>query len=387
MLEKYKNYHLARLPSSTMVKQPISYRPEGIKNIYGQYWLVIGDYVAGLHDVRPRLGTFTNPWSAVGNTIFAPPPIRAVNDSLNDLLDQRATELLATQRKLAVMWSGGIDSTCVLVALLKHLQHQDQLVVYMTDVSIAENPEFYKNFLENKIECRNTNDLDISEEFLNSHVLLHGDPGDCIYCPSMMMYKHLIPDNRHLLPWRSNRNLIAEGIDRYRTRADRTGVWLVPGFANWYVNKVSDNIEEVGLYEINTIADWWWWHYFNLKWEFSIMRPFYIKRKNQRSTISSKCFQSYVNTTFYNTEYFQNWSYTNLPSLYFDHKKHKIDAKRYIFDFDHNEVYLNTKTKTEGTPTSIFDYPAYLDQNLKPYYLTDPGCQEAIFELLEQYAG
>ena len=146
MLEKYKNYHLARLPSSTMVKQPISYRPEGIKNIYGQYWLVIGDYVAGLHDVRPRLGTFTNPWSAVSNTIFAPPPIRAVNDSLNDLLDQRATELLATQRKLAVMWSGGIDSTCVLVALLKHLQHQDQLVVYMTDVSIAENPEFYKKF-------------------------------------------------------------------------------------------------------------------------------------------------------------------------------------------------------------------------------------------------
>ena len=289
MLSKYKDYHLARLPTSAMVKQPISYAPLDIKNPYGQYWLVIGDYISGLHDVRARQGTFTNPWSAASNPVFAAPAVRAVNDSLGDLLDRRASELLSTQRRLAVMWSGGIDSTCVLTALLKNTSNLDQLVVYLTKTSIAENPEFYKNFIENKIECRDTDALDISNEFLNSYILLHGDPGDCLYCPSMMMYKHLLPDNRHLLPWRTNRNLIAEGIDRYRARPDRKNVWFVPGFTDWYVNKVSNNIEEVGGYEINTIADWWWWHYFNLKWEFSILRPFYIPRTNRRSTISLFC--------------------------------------------------------------------------------------------------
>jgi hypothetical protein len=387
MLAKHKDFHLERLSSNIMVRQPISYHPIDVKNIYGQYWAVIGEYVAGLHDVRARQGTFTNPWSMASNKLFAAPPIRVVNNSLSDLLDRRACELLATQRKIAVMWSGGIDSTCVLSSLIKNASRLDQLVIYLTNVSIIENPVFYKKFIENKIECRNTASIDVTDEFINSHILLNGDPGDCLYGPSMPMYKHLQADRQQLLPWRENRNLIMEGIDNYRAKPGRPGVWFVPGFANWYVNKVSDNIEEVGIYDINTIADWWWWHYFNLKWEFSILRPFYGLRKNQRSTISLESVQSYVDTTFYNTEYFQNWSYTNLSRLCHDPKNHKIDAKQYIFKLDHNESYLQTKGKLESVYTQPWDMPAYLGKDFKSYYLTDPGCQEAMFELLEQYTG
>ena len=387
MLAKYKDFHLENLQSSIMVKQSISYHPIDVKNTLGLYWANIGNYIAGLHDVRPRQGTFTNPWNAPGNPLFAAPPVRAVNDSLSDLLDRRAVELLSMPSRIAVMWSGGIDSTCVLTSLIKNTSQSDQLVVYLNNNSINENPEFYKNFILDKIECRDTNSLDIGDEFLNSHILLHGDPGDCIYGPSMPMYKHLQVDRRQLLPWRSNRNLIMEGIDNYRARPGRKNVWFVPGFANWYVNKVSDNIEEVGIYDIDTIADWWWWHYFNLKWEFSILRPFYIPRKDRRSAISHKSLQSYVATTFYNTEYFQNWSYTNLSRLCADPIEHKIDAKQYIFELDRNKSYLQTKSKVESTIIGTFDMPAYLDKNMKSYYLTDPGCREAVFELLEQYTG
>ena len=387
MLAKYKDFHLENLRSSMMVRQPISYHPIDVKNIHGVYWANIGNYVAGLHDVRPRLGTFTNPWAMPGNKLFAAPPIRSVHDQLSDLLNRRAQELLANQRKIAVMWSGGIDSTCVLASLIKNTSNLDQLVVYLNKKSINENPGFYKNFIFNKIECLDTEQLDISDEFISSHILLHGDPGDCIYGPSMPMYKHLQADSRQLLPWRANRPLIIEGINNYRAKPGRPHVWFVPGFTDWYVNKVSDNIDEVGTYDINTIADWWWWHYFNLKWEFSILRPFYIPRKNRRSAISPESLQSYVNTTFYNTEYFQNWSYTNLSRLCASPKNHKIDAKQYIFELDHNESYLQTKSKVESTIIGTFDMPAYIDKDMKSYYLTDPGCQEAIFELLEQYKG
>jgi hypothetical protein len=68
-------------------------------------------------------------------------------------------------------------------------------------------------------------------------------------------------------------------------------------------------------------------------------------------------------------------------------KNHKIDAKQYIFELDHNESYLQTKRKVESTIIGTFDMPAYIDKNMKSYYLTDPGCREAIFELLEQYKG
>lgn len=387
MLAKYKDFHLERLTSSLMVRQPISYHPIEVKNLYGQYWAVIGDYVAGLHDVRARQGTFTNPWNTASNPLFAAPAVRAVNDPLGDLLNRRAVELLSTPRRIAVMWSGGIDSTCVLSSLIKNCNTLDQLVVYLNANSITENPEFYKNFILDKIECQDTSSIDITEEFIAAHVLLHGDPGDCIYGPSMAMYQHLQADSKQMLPWRENRKLIMEGIDNYRNRPDRENIWFVPGFANWYVDKVSNNIEEVGTYTINTIADWWWWHYFNLKWEFSILRPFYGLRKNLRSTISYDTLSSYVATTFYNTEYFQNWSYTNLSRLCADSRTHKIDAKQYIFELDHNESYLHTKGKVESMYTAPFDMPAYLDQNLTSYYLTDPGCQAAIFELLEQYTG
>jgi len=371
-----------------MVRQPVFYDKVNniVNNANGRYWADIGDYITGLHDVRARLGTFTNPWSATSNKLFATPTVRSIEDSLSNLLDRRACELLTDQRKIAVMWSGGIDSTCVLVSLIKNANDLSQLVVYCNNNSIEENPEFYKNFLVGKIECRETASLDMTDDFIDSHILLHGDPGDCLYGPSMLMYKHLIPNNQHLLPWKNNRDLIAYGINEFRNRPSMHSK-SEAGFANWYIDKISRNIEEVGTYEINTIADWWWWHYFNLKWEFSILRPLYGSRHNRRAAIKQESLASFVDTTFYNTEYFQNWSYTNLPKLCLDPSKHKLEARQYIFELDHNELYFQTKRKTESVAHDVFQYPTYIDKNTKPYYLTDPGVREAVLELLEQYTG
>jgi hypothetical protein len=388
MLSKYKDFHLENLHTSLMVRQPVFYDKANniVNNATGRYWADIGDYITGLHDARSRLGTFTNPWGATSNKLFVPPPVRAVEDSLSDLLDRRACELLTDQRKIAVMWSGGIDSTCVLVSLIKNTSDLTRLVVYCNNNSIVENPEFYKNFLVGKIECRETASLDVTDDFIKSHILLHGDPGDCLYGPSMLMYRHLIPDGQHLLPWKSNRDLIARGINEFRNRPT-LNTKSEAGFADWYIAKVNNNIEEVGTYTINTIADWWWWHYFNLKWEFSILRPLYGSRQNRRAAIRQDSLASFIRTTFYNTEYFQNWSYTNLSKLCLDPSRHKSDAKQYIFELDHNELYFQTKRKTESIAHNVSQYPTYIDKNTRPYYLTDPGVRPAMLELLEQYRG
>lgn len=382
MLAKYKDFHLENLQSSMMVKTPMFHGDTQVINPNGQHWDNIGRYVLGLHDVRPRLGTFTNPWNADSSKLFIMPAIRTVDDSLSDLLNQRACELLSLSarenRRIAIMWSGGIDSTCMLSSFIKNAHNLDQLVVYCNHNSIKENPEFYKNHILGKIECCDVADLDVTDELFKSYILLHGDPGDCIYGPSMPMYRELLPDQQHLLPWRDHKHLIVDGITRHGASFE---------FSNWYVNKVSDNIEEVGIYNVNTIADWWWWHYYNLKWGFSILRPFYGLRKSRRPTLTAESLQSYIATTFYNTEYFQNWSHSNLHRLCYDPVQHKIDAKLYIFELDRNEQYLKNKRKVESLPVDLIGYPTYLDKNLKPYYLTDPGVKEALLELLEQYTG
>jgi len=54
-------------------------------------------------------------------------------------------------KKIIVAWSGGIDSTMVLAEFLKTVPI-DQLTVMMNNNSIKEYPEFYKKYIENKIE-------------------------------------------------------------------------------------------------------------------------------------------------------------------------------------------------------------------------------------------
>jgi len=200
MYSRYIQYHIENLKSSALVNLPIGVGWANISNPCGQYWASIGSYVLGLHDVRPRQGTFTNPWGATSNPLFAAPKLKFDNNTLATLLDRRANELLSLDQRIAIMWSGGIDSTCVLAALIKNSTNLSQLVIYCSNKSIQENPEFYNKLIKNKIECREVDELDVTNEFIDEHVLLHGDPGDCVFGPSMPMYRHLLANNQQRLP-------------------------------------------------------------------------------------------------------------------------------------------------------------------------------------------
>ena len=69
----------------------------------------------------------------------------------------RAKELLARAERLDVslysFWSGGIDSTCVLVSLLKNASasQKERIVVLMSEESISENPNFYRDHVHGKL--------------------------------------------------------------------------------------------------------------------------------------------------------------------------------------------------------------------------------------------
>ena len=60
---------------------------------------------------------------------------------------ERATELInyskESGRKIRLMWSGGMDSTCALCSLLMCNIDLDQLEVIMSYESIIEYPWFY----------------------------------------------------------------------------------------------------------------------------------------------------------------------------------------------------------------------------------------------------
>jgi hypothetical protein len=89
--------------------------------------------------------------------------------SVAELFHTRASEIItiAAGRKIAVAWSGGIDSTSILVEFLK-LVPNDQLIILLNDFSIREYPEFYRRYIDGKIEQR-LFDL-YSDNFMDAYI-------------------------------------------------------------------------------------------------------------------------------------------------------------------------------------------------------------------------
>ena len=367
-----------------------------ILNPHGWSWSKITQLVPGSTDLRSRIGKFATPWEAPHDPLYQPPDLRYVDYDLFDIIDHRALEVFdiakKNNKKIALLWSGGIDSTLVLTSFLKNLQTADfeNIEIVLNSDSLFENFDFYRNFISNKFKTHHLLDFEINNDTLNRYIVLHGDPGDCIFGPSLLAFWHLAREGKHTLPWKDYRHLIISFFD------DDESIHRVPRFGFWYVNKISKNLEEVKPDGVDTIADWWWWNYFNFKWTASIVRPFVRLRKDYSQPISRKHQEDFANYTFFNTDKFQLWSYSNLKNHFRDVQKGssniKQEAKKYIFEFDRNELYTNKKTKMAGRGLDferriLRVSPMYYDQNWIGHFGWEPGAMESAKEMLESFKG
>jgi hypothetical protein len=365
-----------------------------LKNPYGKMWKSTLDSFIGVHDLRARLGTFTTPWNAPSNSFYSAPEFKFINDSLSDLLDRRALEIFSvakkTNKKIFVLWSGGIDSTAVLASFIKNLSSTDLelLTVVMNTGSMVENFEFYMKFISNKIKCFHYSLLDLNDDFLDKNILVHGDPADCLYGPTTVAYRELIISGEHKESYKKHFKKLID-----LCQPGKHLPYSVPNFGNWIVKKITDNIEEVNPDNVTTVSDWWWWTYYNYKWEFSCQRPFIFSQKDVKKGISIENQKTFAENTFYNTEYFQHWSYSNLKNLLKDGmKSHKIEAKRYIFELDKNEFYFENKPKLAGAPPDVItrtssDNPICFDRNWKGYFRWEDYLNEQVCYRLETFKG
>lgn len=366
-----------------------------ITNKYGIYWTMIGNQLIGVNDFRPRLGTFETPWGAPSLKEFAPPPFVEIKESLKDLLDQRALELLSIARtknkKIAILWSGGIDSTAVLSSFIKNISPQEfseRIMVILSSSSIMENFNFYAKFISKKVKCMDYHNLDVTSEFLQQYILIHGDPADCLYGPSVPAYQQLLDSGQHHDSYKNHLDSMAAIV-----QPSTESRYHIEGFGKWWVNKVTENLEEVKPPGVESVSDWWWWHYYNFKWEFSCQRPFFFARKDFSRPIDQDLLDEFISCTYYNTPRFQNWSYSNLKRLVGrDRLSHKMDAKNYIFDLDQNKQYFESKIKVPSAPGNILWrmhtwLPVAFDKNWVGHYVWEDGLAETCFQLLQDYKG
>jgi len=391
------NQHLIDLKNSPCIPcNRLSILNPSNRTPYAKFWTRTQHLLVGILDLRARTGTFTTPWNIPSNPLYKMPKLKVISDSLEELLDARATELYYKAKKLnkkiAVMWSGGIDSTAVLVAFLKNIPYADKsIVTVVCDTnSILENIEFYKKFISNNLECIHYRTLDMTEEFLQSYILVHGDPGDCLFGPSISKYQYFIDRGQHQEPWKKHLDKMKELLEM--PHVDTAS--YEPGFGEWYVDKITDNLEETGQADyLTSIADWWFWTYYNFKWEFSCQRPFAYLRRDFTTTFSDDTLKEYANDTFFNTEKFQQWGYSNIKkSVPKDFALHKREVKMYIYKFANDLNYLEYKPKSLSSPAN-FDLivnapflPIYYKSNWQGV-LDDSLSIKTLSILLERYKG
>jgi len=372
-----------------------------IKNIYGKFWIRQSQMLVGVTDLRARIGTYTDPWTMTisqglpSNPLYKIPPFKFINDSLSDLLDARATELYNiaknSSKNIVIMWSGGIDSTLVLTAFLKNIPQQEKNIikVMLDTASILENLDFYIKHISNQFEIIHYQTFKLTKQFFKKNILIHGDPGDCLFGPSISKYQYFSAQGKQFEPWKNHLPKMKELLEN-PSILHKT---YEPGFGNWYVNKITNNLEETGQAEhLTSIAEWWFWTYYNFKWEFSCQRPFFFfDRGNNDDVFEYEMQKEYAQNTFFNTDKFQQWAYTNIKRNVKDAKLHKREAKEYIYEFNKDEQFLENKIKIPGVPANQStkrraSIPFCFTKNYQPLYYTH-GLVQAVKILLEKYRG
>ena len=266
--------------------------------------------------------------------LFPLPGIHNFDKSYEECCDERAVALLERAERLDVpiycFWSGGIDSTTVLVSLIKAASQAalDRITVLMSSMSIAEYPDFYCSYIRGKFARASAAQF----PFLlgERNLIINGEHNDQLFGSD------IIADA-----------VYAFGFERVMGKYDpilmRTFLadrMQDDKLADWYL-KLYDMLAAGAPMPLETNYHRLWWNNFALKWQNVFMRML--------SFADKPLSPSWVTTfyaPFFCTSDFQRWSMCNLDKrVREDWRGYKWVAKDVIYEFTKDERYRDNKLK------------------------------------------
>jgi hypothetical protein len=219
--------------------------------------------------LMPRSGINNLPFSNnVVNKISAQMPVynSQFNKSWEQITNERCEQIKkiiqTTEKILVVQWSGGIDSTCIMVSILKNFSAEDrkQVIVACNWGGILEFPDFYYNHIVPNFVTVDINQFTTSG-YLADHekyLVVNGMPADVLLQSVAGLDLCMVLGNENILTmsWRKNPDKLIEYLCKI-TDDDN--------FGHWYFELLSENINSVDI-PIETYFDFTWWGGFNYHW-------------------------------------------------------------------------------------------------------------------------
>ena len=310
--------------------------------------------------IADRTGTFQGSVKTLTSSIPSIP--NGFAKTFEEICVERATALINTGKTLMVTWSGGIDSTGVLVSLIKAAgSNTDQIKVMFESRAIEENPDFYNNHIKDKL-----NHEIFTEYFAakclpgTNELVVNGDNTAQIFG----MSKTSFMDNRYD-DWRPYvRSKIADDVEY-----------------NFYMEKAEQQFAH-SPFPIETIFDLHWWVPFSMRWTNPQVRMWRVANDYTE--------EMYERTIpFFGTDDFQIWSMLNHDKkLGNTAASYKLVMKDIIYDYDGNDNYYDTMTSRPSGGARVSNdenftaeairnklmnnqMPVLIDSNFNRYFRSD----------------
>lgn len=307
-------------------------------------------------------------------SLFPIPVFRPLTRTFEEICNERALEILARMEKLGsnlyVFWSGGIDSTLLLISLLKQatIVQREKIIILMTEDSIAENPNFYRDHVRGKLNTESANRF--PHILGTNHLLTGGEGNDQLFGSDVVarLIQKFGPSSMHI-PY--NRDMLFAFFNENAQDPDAI---------NFYLN-LFEKLRSAAPIPLDSNFDHLWWINFSLKWQSVFMRILSYVPPQLAGNITSE----YVHTNyihFYHTDEFQLWSLNNHDKKIKDEwRTYKWVCKDIIYDYTKDADYRDNKIKRgslysvlmQRSPFNFIDDTFCMYDTLRPeeYYNVD----------------
>ena len=272
-----------------------------------------------------------------------PPFDGSFDMTLEQVIRDRCLSLLARHRRLHLLWSGGIDTTAMVVGFLQVATREDwtsRLSVHYCRRSVRENPRFFERHIR-PLPQHSAIEGHVRDFVDGRRVVVTGDPADMLLGTVFMakafdgsaatnpMYFALDKPWRFIVP----QMLRERGL-------------LRPGFCaeQEWVQWMETQVCKAPI-AVETLFDWLWWITYSCKFQHDLMRVYY-----NREAISSSLHETVEN--FYLSAEWHQWSFHNHDKKMLDKTvwaSYKWPLKQYIFNYDGDCEYFAGKVKVKST--------------------------------------
>ena len=254
---------------------------------------------------------------------YRPWAIPAVEWTLDQALEQRVASLTQLDQKINLFWSGGIDSTAMVVAFLKHADQLDQLRIFYSPFSTYEHPgylEFISKF--STVEL-----IDISGSvYLNKEfdgIFITGDGGDELHASIDESFFTQYGHQGLQQPWHD--------LFRQTNSSDK-----FIDFCQRYFGAAGRPID--------TVLEARWFFYAVCKNRFQLTRKLDL-------FLNYNQFDPQRLLGFFDCNEYENFIYWNIDLVFggTEYRDWKKILKQYCCDFDGFDNWANDKQKTNST--------------------------------------